>query len=327
MSSLSKLFRSIPTPSETFGLGFAGAAIPNTEHHVGKDARGRPAILLRVIGAPVRPPSIILQNLRVEHALHCRITTTDRVLDDQFSVIGCQSTNELLQGCFLDLAETILQSLPVRPTAAQLSDAVERMAVLFLALERPATRTAQGLWAELFLIANARESVVAVESWHNEAAERYDFALALCRLEVKSSGDRTRNHYFSFEQVYPAAGLDVIIASLFVERSTAGAPLGDLWDAVRGAVTVNPELRLKVDEICLRSLGHSWPEARMLRFDDQLAKQSLAFYNVQDIPRVESELPAGISEVRFRSDLSLGQTVFEANRPIGALLYAISAET
>ena len=325
MTELSELFRSLPTPTEIFG--FTGVTIPNTHHHLGKDVQGRPAVLFRVAAAPVRPASMVLQNLRVEHAVHCRITIFDVVLDDQFSVIHCQSTNELLQSCFLDLAEAILQSLPPAPTAAHLSDAVQRMAVLFLALENATTRTVQGLWAELFLIANSTEPAVAAESWHNEAAERYDFALALCRLEVKSSGDRTRNHHFSFEQVYPAAGLNVVIASLFVERSTGGISLGELWDSVRSRVTTSPDLRLKVDEICLRSLGNSWSDARGLSFDEQLARQSLAFYDVRDIPRLDSNVPNGISEIRFRSDLSLGQTVFEANRPIGALLYAISAET
>jgi hypothetical protein len=198
------------------------------------------------------------------------------------------------------------------------------MVVLFLALENPATRTVQGLWAELFLIANAREPAVAAGSWHNEAAERYDFALALWRLEVKSSGDRRRNHHFSFEQVYPAAGLNVIIASLFVERSTSGTSLGEIWDTVRTDVSANPDLRLKVDEICLRSLGNSWSDARAMIFDPQLAKQSLAFYDVQDIPRVGSQLPTGITEVRFRSDLSLGRTISQANRPVGSLLHAIA---
>jgi len=217
----------------------------------------------------------------------------------------------------------ILQSLPAVPAAPELSDAVQRMAVLFTALEHPPTRATQGLWAELFLIANAREPVITAESWHNEASERYDFALALCRLEVKSSGDRTRDHYFSYEQVYPVAGVNVIIASLFVERSTAGTSLGDLWDAVRAAVSAHSELRLKVDEICFRSLGSSWPDARALTFDEQLAKQSLAFYHVRDIPRVESELRAGVTEVRFRSDLSLGQNIFEAQRALGPLLNTI----
>jgi hypothetical protein len=323
MNSLPELFHSLPKPNHTFALGFTGAAIPNTQHHLGKDAQGRPAILLNVAASPVRPASIVLQNLRVEHTLHCRITTEDTVVDGQFSVIHCQSENELLQNYFLDLAEAILKSLPATSNAAQLSDAVERMAVLFLALERPATRTAQGLWGELFLIANAKQSVIAAESWHTQACERYDFALGLCRLEVKTSSDRTRNHYFSFEQVYPAGGINVVIASLFVERSAAGRKLGDLWDTIRSGVTANAELRLKIDEICLRSLGNSWSDARLLSFDDQLAGESLAFYDVQDIPRVPNNPPAGITEIRFRSDISLGRNISEAQRPLDPLLNAI----
>lgn len=323
MNSLTELFRSLPRPADNFSLGFAGVAIPNTQHHVGKDAQGRPAILLTVAASPIRPPSIILQNLRVEHTLHCRISTNETVLDGEFSLIHCQSENAVLHNCFLDLADSILQSLPTTPNAAALSDAVERMAALFLAAERPPTRTAQGLWGELLLIANSKEPVLAAESWHTEACERYDFALALCRLEVKTSSDRTRNHHFSFEQVYPAAGIRIVIASLFVERSAAGTKLGDLWDTVRSAVAANPDLRLKIDEICLRSLGSSWSDARSLSFDEQLAMQSLAFYDAQDIPRVSNNPPRGITEIRFRSDVSLGRTISDAHRPLGPLLNAI----
>src|SRR5437899_4065302 len=85
MNSLTELFRSLATPTEIFG--FTGAPIPNTHHYIGKDAQGRAAILFRVAAAPVRPASILLHNLRVEHVLRCRITTADIVLDDHFSVI------------------------------------------------------------------------------------------------------------------------------------------------------------------------------------------------------------------------------------------------
>lgn len=206
MNSFRRLFHSLPKPADNFSLGFGGVAIPNSEHHLGKDAQGRPAILLTVAPSPIRPASIVLQNLRVEHSLHCRISTSEAILDSEFSLLHCQSENEILQSCFLEFAEAILKSLSTKPGAPELSEAVERMAALFLALERPPTRSVQGLWGELFLIANATQSFLAAQSWHTEACERYDFALALCRLEVKTSSDRTRNHQFSFEQVYPAGG-------------------------------------------------------------------------------------------------------------------------
>ncbi len=323
MSSFANFFHSLPKPAENFSLGFAGVAIPSTQHHLGKDAQGRPAILLTIAPSPTRPASIVLQNLRVEHGLHCRISTSEAILDSEFSLLHCQSENEILQSCFLEFAEAILKTLSTEPNAAELSEAVERMAALFLAIERPPTRSVQGLWGELFLIVNATELFLAAQSWHTEACERYDFALALCRLEVKTSSDRTRNHYFSFEQVYPAAGITVVIGSLFVERSTAGTSLGDLWDKVRSAVASDPQLRLKVDQICLRSLGSSWSYARLLSFDEQLAKQSLAFYDAQDIPRVSNNAPAGVTEIRFRSDVSLGRTISEAQHPLGTLLSAI----
>jgi hypothetical protein len=40
------------------------------------------------------------------------------------------------------------------------------------------------------------------------------------------------------------------------------------------------------------------------RFDFELAKESLAFYAGKSIPKLSVDLPVGISEVRFKSDLS-----------------------
>jgi hypothetical protein len=216
----------------------------------------------------------------------------------------------------------LLLQLSNEPTSRQLSELFDRIAALFLALERPPTRSVQGLWAELFLISKATNAGFLVESWHNDSVEHHDFAHALHRLEVKSCADRSRTHHFSYEQVYSPNGVRVAIASLFTEKTASGISLGDLWDQVRAQVSESPQLRLKVDEICIQTLGDTWQEARSARFDSSLASQSLAFYDVEDIPRIPSELPLGLSNVRFRSNLSFGKTMQEKNHQLGPLVEA-----
>ena len=43
---------------------------------------------------------------------------------------------------------------------------------------------------------------------------------------MKSSSTRSRDHVFSFEQVYPPSGASVLVASVYVEDQTNGRLLG-----------------------------------------------------------------------------------------------------
>ena len=124
---------------------------------------------------------------------------------------------------------SLLKRRPPIPTASELSQAIERIAALFLALERPPTRTVQGFWGELFLIATSKQPVFLVEAWHTQASEHYDFAAGVHRLEVKTSGDRSRNHHFSTKQILLRhMATHVAVASMFTERGASGPTLGEL---------------------------------------------------------------------------------------------------
>jgi hypothetical protein len=312
MIDLRNLYNSLSGPPtySVSELQFTGTAIPNSLHHIAKDAEGQPVILFKVRQSSVRPASILLRNLQIDHELRCRVRPRDGTETvNTFSIVRCLSTAEPLQKTFFDLISVLLLQLSNQPTSRELSELFDRVSALFLALERPASRSVQGLWGELFLINRSKDARLFVESWHIEAAEHYDFAREHHRLEVKTCGDRSRTHHFSYEQVYPPPGIWVGVASMFTEKTSAGASLGELWDQARNLVSNNSMLRLKVDQVCMQSLGDSWEGARDVRFDSTLAAQSLAFYHIEDIPRIPTPLPVGVSTVRFCSNLSVGKTL------------------
>ena len=312
MIDLLNLYDSLSGPAmySVSDLQFAGAAIPNSQHHIAKDTEGKPVVLFNVKQSNVRPPSILLRNLQVDHELRCRIRLLDGTQSvNTYSIVRCLSTAEPLQRTFFDLISVLLHQLTDQPTSRDLGETFDRACALFLALERPASRSVQGLWGELFLITRSRNASLLVESWHADAAEHYDFAHEHHRLEVKTCSDRSRIHHFSYEQVYPPSGVEVAIASMFAEKTAAGASLGELWDQARNLVSNNSSLRLKIDQVCIQSLGDSWEGARTVRFDSTLAAQSLAFYDIEDIPRIATPLPVGISTVRFCSNLSVSKTL------------------
>ena len=71
--------------------------------------------------------------------------------------------------------------------------------------------------AELWLVAQAREPGVLMGAWHGEPTDAYDFNNGQDRVEVKSTGLRTKRHTFSHRQLQPPASARVVIASVFVE--------------------------------------------------------------------------------------------------------------
>ena len=61
---------------------------------------------------------------------------------------------------------------------------------------------------------------------------------------------------------------------------------------------------LKLHETVAATLGASLNDGLSRRFDTKLAEASLQFFGLEDAPAIRGPLPAGVSDVHFRSDLS-----------------------
>lgn len=305
MSKLSELFAELsPVDDPNESNFFAGKPIADSNHHLAKDVQGRPVILIRVITSGVKAPGLQLQNLHVNHDIRCRISTaSNEAIDDTFSIVRCVSDESETQTFFLDTMEVVLSRLSAAPSEIEIANFVNHLCFLFSAMSRPPTKTVQALWAELFVVRQSHNFAAMVDAWRTEDTDTYDFNFGLRRLEVKSTSGRRRSHYFSYEQVYPPNQTEAFVASVFVDRVPNGLSLGSLWDEIQGKLDDNDDLRLKLDQICIQSLGADWSEARTVTFDEQLAIESLAFFDVNNIPRVSSEQPIGISEIKFKASL------------------------
>jgi hypothetical protein len=119
-------------------------------------------------------------------------------------------------------------------------------------------------------------------------------------------------------------GARLVVASVFVERAGGGLSLGDLIQRVRDRVAEDHGLVAHIDRTVAESLGDSWSRALSDKFDLEVARESLAFFDSATVPKIEGDLPDGVSEVKFRSDLS-GQTPTDAAtlRAGGALFGAL----
>lgn len=316
---LAAIFEQIQPPalSSAVGADFCALPVPSLERHrVAKDAQLAPAILISVTDAPgeSRLSPIVLENLKVQHDVDCRITRPGGVSEEgRFTVVRCTGTDPTLQSYFLRVAAAVLQSLGATPSRLSVSQAVNRLAELFHAMSDPPRKSVQGLWAELFLIARACNPVTVAEAWHASPEELYDFSLGSHRIEVKSARGRARRHHFTLEQLQPPIGARLLIASMFVEASETGTSLLELVELVRPRIGIRADLMLRIERVIGLTLGQSWRRGVGDRFDLEIAEGSLAFYDPIHIPKVKPDIPAAVSEVRFKSDLSGQQPVETAS--------------
>ena len=175
---------------------------------------------------------------------------------------------------------------------------------LFQRLARPPRREAQGLFGELVIIDTAHDPSALLDAWHADPLERFDFAFEDLRLEVKTSSNRRRSHEFSLEQRNPLPATTATLASLFVETSGGGLSLETLIFRVEARLARYSRSIVKLHSVIADTLGATLLPALAQRFDEQLAFDSIAFYDLATIPAVRGMLPPEVSAVRFRSDIS-----------------------
>jgi hypothetical protein len=115
------------------------------------------------------------------------------------------------------------------------------------------------------------------------------------------------------------------VASLFAERASGGVALRSIVDDIATRIAPHPNLIFKLHEVISATLGESLGEALSIRFDIKLADSSLRFFALADVPAIRGVVPAGVSDIHFRSDLSAAttisaQTLVDSNSIFGDLL-------
>jgi len=316
MPDVVNTFLAIPPPPTTGAGGprFAVQPIAGYDaYRIAKDTAANPALLITTPSKGSR--SLVdysLENLQIVHGVTCEVSHVDGSKEEgKFSLIRCISDDPTVHDHFLRGLESIIVAIGAHPTATTISLGIGKLVELFRLMHQQSRKSVQGLWAELLLIADATDSEALGRAWHATFMDMYDFNAGSQRVEVKSAAGRHRLHHFALAQVTPPYGTDVIVASVLVERASSGPSVFDLAKEVRARLSGTPELLGRVDQIVAEATGDGWRSAAQTRFDKHAARQSIAFYHVADVPRIETALPAHVSDVHFRADLD---SVLEADR-------------
>ena len=302
-----------PIPSQ--GRVYETARIaPNSRYRVGRDPEGNAAVLIETTGVPGTAilPDFAGRHLQIRHAMSCVIREAGvEAGSGQFSVLICEDADDDLRERFFDIIETILRSLGEVPLLNDLRQRIRGLIELFRLATQAPRGTIQGLWAELWVIAQSRDPAIVLYAWHAEPADAYDFNRGLERVEVKSSGARVRRHHFSHRQLTPPAGSQAIVASVFIESSGNGPTIASLVEKIRSCVN-EPSALIRLDHVVAGTLGSDWRSGIEASFDSELASASLEFYQAEDVPAIRSGIPSGVSELRYVSDLSAVSAVSRA---------------
>lgn len=310
MTDLHILFDNLPSigiDDDAVDNLLSAEAINNSAHKIAKDSKARPLLLLEIgldHTLDSLPPPIILEHLSISHQVKCRIQKSSGNNEEgKFSIIHCTSENPIMHSLFLDFVTAVFLKSPSGLSQENITDIINNLVELFRSLSKPPRKSIQGLWSEIFVISQAKNPGIMISAWHLKPDDRYDFCLDSQCVEVKSTINDIRKHYFSLEQARPKSNCDVLVASLFVEKSQRGKSIWDLLSKIRKKVQKKPELALYIEHVVSQTLGTNWKYIEE-RYDDRVAKRTLCFFHIHDVPSVQPNIPKEVSNVRFLSDMS-----------------------
>lgn len=298
-----ELFESLPTPTGTEESVYS-ASEESGGYRIARNIHDQPCLLIKSeYEAGLVPPR--LRHLRILPAASCDIMPRRGGRErHRLTVIEPVDVERRLGRFLVGVYHTLALEAGPCPTTSELQVLLGGVAELFRRLESRPRTTAQGLWAELFVILHASNPVLAARAWHEDFGERWDFADGELRLEVKSSGAAgDRRHQFTLDQLCSPEDIDVWVLSLWAVRGANAVSISGLLEALREHLKNSPETLSRVERIAASAIGEAATDMLDEAFDPTVAGASATFVPAAAVPRPACDQPAGVSRLRFVSDL------------------------
>ena len=211
---------------------FSAKPLPfNSNHKIGIDSNGHPLFFVECIDFEVTP-NIDLELISVQFNQLCRLTDRENTSEGRYTIISLKTINPDFLRFFIDVTSLILQRMSKRPNHKEVMLELAKLIELFKVFSKPSRKTIQGLWAELFVIEQAKDPVYMLQSWHVSPEDKYDFNDGNDKIEVKCTANSQRKHRFSYEQLVPNTKSQLLVASVITTRSGKGKNVFDLKDSI-----------------------------------------------------------------------------------------------
>lgn len=273
--------------------------------YVALDLQDRPALFMPVEGHPEGPIQRA-NDVSLRLGARCKLYLEAREnISGAFDVLQCESSDSITVDTFVLLLDALLDRLRSGQVADDyLTTFFRTLARLFSV--RPASDPAkerQGLWGELL----AMQLLGGVSSWasfwHTDPYKRFDFSTAHRRIEVKTTTGDARAHSFAHRQLFTTGNEEVAIASFMLRHDPNGLSLQELITRGRRELSKEPSQLAKL-EAATRSARMSDPQEAGPSFNESDARSSLVWFWARDAPRFKHPEPPGVSETRYKVDLS-----------------------
>jgi hypothetical protein len=235
--------------------------------------------------------------------------------------LSCHLETQPAELAFCTTAAALVEEIGANhdiDVAARIAGFVE----LFRGLRRQVTDAdVIGLWGELALIAFSNDPIIVAQAWHLDPDDVVDFELDGSRLEVKTTRDPSRSHWFSHDQLTISDLAPVALGSLIAVPSKTGSTLADLLGEATKRLAASPALAEQVVAIATKCVGDALSESKLC-FEPPPTLRSLRLMAFQDIPRVDVE-DDRIVEVNWKAALAsvpdLPAEIVQASRLLSAL--------
>lgn len=307
MQSVFIIFQKISEEINDKNQGFTIANLPLVKNHkIGVSPDKLPLFFIKCDdSASSKSLDYNLEFISIQFNRECQLLSNNKeVAKGVYTVISLKMESVCLQEYFLDIVYFVIKKLSPTPQLKELKEEIEKLITLFSKFSKPPEKTIQGLWAELLVIEQSKNPNYLIKSWHHTSNDKFDFNDGVDKIEVKSTSKAKRIHNFSIEQLNPNKNSDLIIASVYAIQTGKGKSIFDLVKLINKKITDN-DLLFRVNEVLIETLGKDFEKSFEIFFDYQLAIDSLAFYESQLIPKVDtSNISQEISNIHFDCDLS-----------------------
>lgn len=307
MIDLKKIYDNLPLPQKPSPNSYSAKAIDGFENHrIAKNFNDNPSLLILISenNQDFFIANQSLFNIQVSHNVKCEIETNNKISHNNFSVVSYIGQNDEVKDIFLKTCQVLIKSLGQNPANKKIKQTVDKFIELFKAIKEPPRKSIQGLWSELFLIEQSKFPEKLILGWHSIPEEKFDFSFDKLRIEVKSSATESRTHQFSSAQLNPVSDIEIFIASILVNTNVSGVSVVDLMRKINGKLDDFPKQKEKLHLLVYSTLGIDVERINEIKFNYELAKESLRFYKSEDIPKIENvNIPKEVSNVRFTSNL------------------------
>ena len=225
----------------------------------------------------------------------------------EFTLLTLKTDKSLMQNIFVSLCNELIELIGEKPSYNRVIDVVKGLRELFMNFLRPAINDEIGLWGELFVILQANNIENAIDSWHINSSDTFDFNDGSNKMEVKTTTKNERIHSISLNQILKSIETKSLICSIMTSKIDLGLSVFDLKENI--ALKINAVYKHKLNEKVTISIGDKCLEFTN-KYDYLTAENSMSYYNAIDVPKIDPIcIDPKVSNVKFNINLETTQKI------------------